>query len=42
MQKTKNPAAVQRQLGHSNVAYALQYARITDDELQAVLDKRER
>lgn len=24
MEKTKNPAAVQRQLGHSNVAYALQ------------------
>lgn len=42
MDKTKNPAAVQRQLGHSNVAYALQHARITDDELQEVLDKRDR
>jgi Phage integrase family len=36
MQKTGNAAAVQRQLGHSNVVYSLQYARITDAELQAV------
>lgn len=35
-----NAAAVQRQLGHSNVAYSLQYARITDEELQDLLDKR--
>ena len=40
MEKTGNVAAVQRQLGHKNAAYSLQYARITDDELQAVLDDR--
>lgn len=40
MKKTGNAAAVQRQLGHSNVAYSLQYARITDAELQKVLDER--
>ena len=40
MKKTGNAAAVQRQLGHSNVAYSLQYARITDEELQDLLDKR--
>ncbi len=36
MKKTGNAAAVQHQLGHSNVAYSLQYARITDE----VLDER--
>ena len=35
MTKTGNVAAVQRQLGHKNAAYSLQYARITDAELQA-------
>jgi len=40
MEKTGNVAAVQRQLGHKNAAYSLQYARITDEELQAVLDDR--
>ena len=40
MAKTGNAAAVQRQLGHSNVAYSLQYARITDEELQRLLDER--
>jgi integrase len=40
MKKTGNAAAVQRQLGHSNVAYSLQYARITDEELQDLLDER--
>ena len=40
MKKTGNAADVQRQLGHSNVAYSLQYARITDAELQRVLDER--
>ena len=34
MNKTGNVAAVQRQLGHKNAAYSLQYARITDAELQ--------
>ena len=36
--KTGNVAAVQRQLGHKNTAYSLQYARITDAELQKVVD----
>ena len=40
MQKTGNPAAVQRQLGHRNVAYSLAYSRITDKELEQVLDER--
>lgn len=40
MKKTGNPAAVQRQLGHSSVAVSLQYARITDEELQQALDER--
>ena len=40
MNKTGNVAAVQRQLGHKNAAYSLQYARITDAELQTVVDER--
>ena len=40
MAKTGNVAAVQRQLGHKNAAYSLQYARITDAELQQVVDER--
>jgi integrase len=40
IEKTGNVAAVQRQLGHKNAAYSLQYARITRDELNAVLDER--
>jgi len=39
--KTGNVAAVQRQLGHKNAAYSLQYARITKEELNAALDDRE-
>ncbi|ETR72135.1 MAG: Integrase family protein [Candidatus Magnetoglobus multicellularis str. Araruama] len=38
--KTGNIAAVQRQLGHKNVAYSVAYSRIGDDELQKVLDDR--
>lgn len=38
--KTGNMAAVQRQLGHKNASYSMQYARISDDELLATLDKR--
>ena len=41
MEKTGNVAAVQRQLGHKNAAYSMQYARITADELQEVLNNRE-
>jgi integrase len=40
MDKKGNVAAVQRQLGHKNAAYSLQYARITDAELQEVVDER--
>jgi integrase len=38
--KTGNIAAVQKQLGHTQPAYALQYARITAEELARVLDAR--
>ena len=38
--KTGNIAAVQRQLGHTNPAYSMQYARITDQELSDALDDR--
>lgn len=40
MEKTGNVAAVQRQLGHKNAAYSLQYARVSNAELQTVLDQR--
>lgn len=40
MEKTSNVAAVQRQLGHKNAAYSLQYARITEEELNQVMDER--
>ena len=40
MAKTGNVAAVQRQLGHKNAAYSLQYARITDKELGEAVDER--
>ena len=40
IEKTGNIAAVQRQLGHTNAAYSIQYARITDKELANALDDR--
>jgi integrase len=40
IEKTGNIAAVQRQLGHKNAVYSMQYSRITDDELNEVLDGR--
>ncbi len=40
IEKTGNIAAVQRQLGHKNAAYSMQYSRITDEELNVVLDGR--
>jgi integrase len=40
MAKTGNIAAVQKQLGHRQAAYAMQYARVTADELGRVLDER--
>jgi integrase len=40
MEKTGNVAAVQRQLGHRNAAYSMQYSRITADELSEVINDR--
>jgi len=40
IEKTGNIASVQRQLGHKNAAYSIQYLRITDEELNQVLDER--
>jgi integrase len=40
IEKTGNVAAVQRQLGHKNAVYSMQYARISDKELEDVLDER--
>jgi len=40
MKKFGNVAAVQRQLGHKNAAYSMQYARVTSEELQEALDDR--
>jgi len=40
IEKTGNVAAVQRQLGHKNAAYSMQYSRITDEELNGLLEGR--
>lgn len=40
IERTGNVAAVQRQLGHRNAIYSMQYARITAEELGAVLEER--
>lgn len=40
IEKTGNIAAVQKQLGHKQAAYSMQYARITAEELGRVLDER--
>ncbi len=40
IEKTGNIAAVQRQLGHTNAAYSIQYARVTNQELAEALDDR--
>jgi site-specific recombinase XerC len=40
MAKTGNIAAVQRQLGHRHAAYAMQYARVSEQQLAQVLDDR--
>lgn len=40
IEKTGNIAAVQRQLGHRNAVYSMQYARISAEELRAVLEER--
>ena len=41
IEKTGNVSAVQRQLGHKNPAYSLQYTRITAEEMDSVLNDRE-
>ena len=40
MEKTGNVAAVQRQLGHKNATYSMQYARITAEELRDIINDR--
>ena len=40
IEKTGNIAAVQRQLGHTNAAFSIQCARVTDQELADALDDR--
>ncbi|HLO76643.1 MAG TPA: site-specific integrase [Magnetospirillum sp.] len=40
MDATGNVAAVQRQLGHRNASYSMQYARIGDSELDKALNER--
>jgi len=40
IEKTGNIAAVQRQLGHKNAAYSMQYARITERELTEIIEDR--
>ncbi len=40
MEKTGNIAAVQRQLGHKNATYSMQYSRITAEELGEVINNR--
>ena len=40
IEKMGNIAAVQRQLGHRNVAYSVQYARVSNKELRDVLNNR--
>ena len=38
--KTGNPRAAQRQLGHKNPSTTMQYLQFTQGELQALLDER--
>ena len=40
MKKTGNPAAVRKQLGHTNPAYSLQYSRVNEKEIEDILNKR--
>ncbi len=40
IEKTGNIAAVQRQLGHKNAVYSMQYAKITAEELGDVINDR--
>jgi site-specific recombinase XerD len=38
MMKTGNLAVVQRQLGHKNAAYSMQYSRVSGEEIQNVVN----
>ena len=40
IEKTGNIATVQRQLGHTNAADSIQYARVIDQEIAEALDER--
>ena len=40
IEKTGKISAVQRQLGHKNVAYSIQYTRTTGEELEEALNDR--
>lgn len=40
MEKTGNVAAVERQLGHKNAVYSMQYSRITAEELRDLINSR--
>lgn len=40
MDKTGKISAVQRQLGHRNVAYSVQYARVSNKEMRDALNDR--
>ena len=40
VQKTGNVAAVQRQLGHRNATYAMQYMRLSEEELDDIMNDR--
>lgn len=40
IEETGNIAAVQRQLGHKNAAFSMQYSRISRDDLLKILDDR--
>lgn len=40
VERTGKVAAVQRQLGHRNATYSMQYARLTAEELQATIEDR--
>ncbi|MCW5968549.1 MAG: tyrosine-type recombinase/integrase [Blastocatellales bacterium] len=39
IEKTGNIAAVQRQFDHKNAAYSMQYSRITENEINEVLNR---
>jgi len=37
MKKTGNPAAIQKQLGHKNPAYSVQYSRVLEQKIEEIL-----